>query len=164
MKFSSYVIAIVLIFSAQLNAHCQIPCGVYDDTMRVKMIEEHTLTILKSMNYISMNQNDLEKQNQVTRWILNKEEHAQEIQDIVSEYFLTQRIKLKDNSKESKDLYHAQLAALHSILLDAMKCKQTIDSNMTTSLLENLNKFVNLYFDEHGKKTFRGTQLNKANY
>ncbi len=152
MKFSSYVIAFVLIFSAQLNAHCQIPCGVYDDTMRVKMIEEHTLTILKSMNYISMNQNDLEKQNQVTRWILNKEEHAQEIQDIVSEYFLTQRIKLKDNSKESKDLYHAQLAALHSILLDAMKCKQTIDSNMTTSLLENLNKFVNLYFDEYGKK------------
>ena len=97
MKFSSYVIVIVLIFSAQLNAHCQIPCGVYDDTMRVKMIEEHTLTILKSMNYISMNQNDLEKQNQVTRWILNKEKHAQEIQDIVSKYFLTQRIKLKDN-------------------------------------------------------------------
>ena len=152
MKFSSYVIAIVLIFSAQLNAHCQIPCGVYDDTMRVKMIEEHTLTILKSMNYISMNQIELEKQNQVTRWILNREKHAQEIQDIVSEYFLTQRIKLKDNSKESKDLYHAQLAVLHSILVDAMKCKQTIDSNMTTSLLENLNKFVNLYFDEHGKK------------
>jgi len=152
MKFQKYLLALIFILSTQLYAHCQIPCGVYDDTMRVKMIEEHTLTILKSMNYISMNQNDLEKQNQVTRWILNKEKHAQEIQDIVSEYFLTQRIKLKDNSKESKDLYHAQLAALHSILLDAMKCKQTIDSNMTTSLLENLNKFVNLYFDEHGKK------------
>ena len=60
MKFSSYVITILLIITAQLNAHCQIPCGVYDDTMRVKMIEEHTLTILKSMNYISKNQNDLE--------------------------------------------------------------------------------------------------------
>ena len=152
MKFSIYIASILLLFSAQLNAHCQIPCGVYDDTMRVKMIEEHTLTILKSMNYISTNQNDLEKQNQVTRWILNKEQHAQEIQDIVSKYFLTQRIKLKDDSIESKDLYHAQLSALHNILLDAMKCKQTIDSNMTTSLLENLNTFVNLYFDEHGKK------------
>ena len=152
MKLFSFIFAALLLFSTQIYAHCQIPCGVYDDTMRVKMIEEHTLTILKSMNYISSNQNDLEQQNQVARWIINKEEHAQEIQNIVSEYFLTQRIKLKDNSKESKDLYHAQLAALHSILLDAMKCKQTIDSNMTTSLLENLNKFVNLYFDEHGKK------------
>ena len=152
MKLSSFIFAIILLLTTQLNAHCQIPCGVYDDAMRVKMIEEHTLTILKSMNYISSNQSDLEKQNQVTRWIINKEEHAQEIQNIVSEYFLTQRIKLKGDSKENKDLYHAQLASLHNILLDAMKCKQTLDTNNTTSLLENLNKFVNLYFDEHGKK------------
>ena len=122
------------------------------------MIEEHTLTILKSMNYIASNQNDLEQQNQVTRWIINKEEHAQEIQNIVSEYFLTQRIKLKDDSSESKDLYHAQLTALHNILLDAMKCKQTINTNNTTSLLDNLNNFVNLYFDDHGKKHLK--QLN----
>ena len=110
---------------------------------------------LKSMNYIESNQSDLEQQNQVTRWIMNKEEHAQEIQNIVSEYFLTQRIKLKDDSKESKDLYHAQLTALHNILLDAMKCKQTINTNNTTSLLNNLNNFVNLYFDDHGKKHLR---------
>ena len=152
MKLSSLIFAIILSLTTQLNAHCQIPCGVYDDAMRVKMIEEHTLTILKSMNYISSNQSDLEKQNQVTRWIINKEEHAQEIQNIISEYFLTQRIKLKSDSKENKDLYHAQLASLHNILLDAMKSKQNLDTNNTTSLLENLNKFVNLYFDEHGKK------------
>ena len=119
MKLSSFIFAIILLLTTQLNAHCQIPCGVYDDAMRVKMIEEHTLTILKSMNYISSNQSDLEKQNQVTRWIINKEEHAQEIQNIVSEYFLTQRIKLKSDSKENKDLYHAQLASLHNILQDA---------------------------------------------
>ena len=117
MKFLSFIFTALLLFATQLHAHCQIPCGVYDDTMRVKMIEEHTLTILKSMNYIASNQSDLEQQNQVTRWIMNKEEHAQEIQNIVSEYFLTQRIKLKDDSKESKDLYHAQLTALHNILL-----------------------------------------------
>ena len=84
MKLFSFIFAIILSLTTQLNAHCQIPCGVYDDAMRVKMIEEHTLTILKSMNYISSNQSDLEKQNQVTRWIINKEEHAQEIQNIVS--------------------------------------------------------------------------------
>jgi nickel superoxide dismutase len=116
------------------------------------MIEEHTLTILKSMNYIEANQDDLKDQNQVTRWIMNKEKHAQEIQEIISEYFLTQRIKLKDDSKKNKDLYYAQLESLHNILLDAMKCKQTTDTKNTTSLLENLNKFVDLYFDDHGKK------------
>ena len=72
MKFLSFIFTALLLFATQLHAHCQIPCGVYDDTMRVKMIEEHTLTILKSMNYIVSNQNDLEQQNQVTRWIMNK--------------------------------------------------------------------------------------------
>lgn len=152
MKFLSFFITVMLIFSTQLHAHCQVPCGVYDDAMRIKMIEEHTFTILKSMNYIKSNQDDLQQQNQVTRWIITKDQHAQDIQNIISEYFLTQRIKIRDDSKESKDLYHAQLAVLHSILQDAMKCKQTIDTSMTNSLLENLNKFVNLYFDEHGKK------------
>ena len=152
MKFFNYLLAVFFILSAQLQAHCQIPCGVYDDTMRIKMIEEHTLTILKSMNYIEANQDDLKDQNQVTRWIMNKEKHAQEIQEIISEYFLTQRIKLKDDSKKNKDLYYAQLESLHNIMLDAMKCKQTTDTKNTTSLLENLNKFVNLYFDDHGKE------------
>ena len=91
-KFLSFIFTALLLFATQLYAHCQIPCGVYDDTMRVKMIEEHTLTILKSMNYIASNQNDLEQQNQVTRWIINKEEHAQEIQKIVKE----ERKKLSD--------------------------------------------------------------------
>tara|TARA_Y100000768_G_C23791734_1_gene592912 strand:+ start:345 stop:821 length:477 start_codon:yes stop_codon:yes gene_type:complete len=152
MKFLSFLTTAILIFSTQLYAHCQVPCGVYDDAMRIKMIEEHTFTILKSMNYIKSNQDDLQQQNQVTRWIITKDQHAQDIQNIISEYFLTQRIKLKDDSKDSKDLYHAQLAVLHSILQDAMKCKQTIDTSMTNSLLEKLNEFVNLYFDEHGKK------------
>ena len=152
MKFLNFFITIILISSTQLYAHCQVPCGVYDDAMRIKMIEEHTFTILKSMNYIKSNQDDLQQQNQVTRWIITKDQHAQDIQNIISEYFLTQRIKKRDDSKESKDLYHAQLAVLHSILQDAMKCKQTIDTSKTDSLLLNLNKFVNLYFDEHGKK------------
>ena len=65
MKFQNYLLALIFILSTQLYAHCQIPCGVYDDTMRIKMIEEHTLTILKSMNYIEANQNDLKNQNQV---------------------------------------------------------------------------------------------------
>ena len=152
MKFLNFIFIVLLLFSTQLYAHCQIPCGVYDDTMRVKMIEEHTLTILKSMNYIASNQNDLEQQNQVTRWIINKEEHAQEIQNIVSEYFLTQRIKLKDDSKESKELYHAQLAALHSILLDAMKCKQTVEQDNVNNGLNLITSFSEVYFDSHGLK------------
>lgn len=30
------------------SAHCEIPCGIYDDQMRVNMIGEHITTIEKS--------------------------------------------------------------------------------------------------------------------
>jgi nickel superoxide dismutase len=32
--------------------------------------------------------------NQLVRWIMNKETHADEIQRIVTQYFMTQRIKV----------------------------------------------------------------------
>ena len=139
MNFLSFIFTALLLFATQLHAHCQIPCGVYDDTMRVKMIEEHTLTILKSMNYIASNQNDLEQQNQVTRWIMNKEEHAQEIQNIVSEYFLTQRIK-----SSSKD-YEKLLKGAHSVMVAAMKCKQSTEASAAKDLKSSILAFQKIY-------------------
>ena len=141
-------IAIYFLFLfSTVMAHCQLPCGIYDDAMRIRMIEEHVLTITKTMNFIKDNQGDENQSFQIVRWTMSKEEHAQEIQNIISEYFLTQRIKIND--KDS--LYLQKLQLLHVILLDAMKCKQTIDTSHANNLLANLNTFVNLYFDEHGK-------------
>ena len=33
-------------------AHCEIPCGIYGDQMRVEMLREHATTIEKSMSQI----------------------------------------------------------------------------------------------------------------
>ena len=62
---------------AKVAAHCEIPCGIYDDEMRVTMIAEHISTIEKAMKQLT----ELEDQkhtnyNQLTRWIMNKEHHA----------------------------------------------------------------------------------------
>ena len=48
-----FVGALLLAFTAVVvQAHCEIPCGIYDDAMRVKMIREDLDTIEKSMNEI----------------------------------------------------------------------------------------------------------------
>jgi len=39
-------------FTVKASAHCEIPCGIYDDEMRINMINEHIATIEKSMNQI----------------------------------------------------------------------------------------------------------------
>ena len=77
---------LLLASAMPLAAHCQIPCGIYDDELRVKLIEEHIGTVEKSMNQIiALAKETPVNSNQLVRWVVNKEEHASEIQDIVDE-------------------------------------------------------------------------------
>ncbi len=125
-------------------AHCEIPCGIYDDQARINLILEHITTIEKSMNQIKK----IEKEktpnfNQLVRWIMNKEDHATEIQAIVSQYFLTQRIK-----PDTKD-YAQKLSLLQQMLVYSMKCKQTTDLQNATRLRDLVKQFHQLYFAGH---------------
>ena len=88
--------------------------------------------------------NDPQSINQLNRWIMTKEEHANNIQKVVSDYFLTQRVKSKNKN------YDKHLKFLHEILVSAMKCKQTVDSKNVDNALKSLDSFVNVYFDDHG--------------
>ncbi len=134
-----------------VQAHCEIPCGIYDDQLRINLLYEHITTIEKSMNEI----NELSKAkeinyNQLVRWVNNKEEHANKIQEIVSQYFLHQRVKIKDASdEEAYKTYIAQLTSLHEVLVYAMKAKQTTDVTFITKMQESLHNFEHAYFGDH---------------
>ena len=122
-------------------AHCEIPCGIYNDEMRISLIREHIETIEKSMKMIQELTKEGEKNyNQLVRWVSNKESHATQIQHIVSQYFMTQRIK-PDQAK-----YTEKLTLLHQMLLAAMKCKQTTEVSHVNDLRTLLKKFEILYF------------------
>lgn len=132
-------------------AHCEIPCGIYEDSLRISLINEHITTIEKSMNMI----NELSKQtnpnyNQLVRWITNKEEHANKIQEIVSQYFLHQRVIITDSSdKEKYNKYIKQLTSLHAIAVFSMKAKQSTDLTVIENLKKSVGEFVLIYFGEH---------------
>lgn len=134
-------LAVSLFTFRGLAAHCEIPCGIYDDEMRANMIAEHATTIEKAMGQISeLSDQSPVNYNQLVRWVTNKEHHATEIQQIVSQYFLTQRIK------PDADQYAKKLEVLHKMLLAAMKCKQTIDLSNVAELRSLLKEFEVLYF------------------
>ena len=135
------VIITFLIFVSNAGAHCQIPCGIYDDQLRANLIAEHATTIEKSMQQIiDLGKASPVNYNQIVRWVSNKELHATKIQGIVSEYFLTQRIKL------GQEKYNEKLAVLHKMLVAAMKCKQTTDVSNVKDLRTYLKEFEVLYF------------------
>ncbi len=134
------------------QAHCEIPCGIYGDSLRMQMIQEHITTIEKSMKQIDLlSREDDKDYNQIVRWIVNKEEHATKIQDIVSQYFLHQRIKVPGDGADKKamKLYHTRLSLLHELLVYAMKAKQTTDLQYIRKMRDTLVEFGQSYFLEH---------------
>ena len=145
------ICAVTLPFGANVHAHCQIPCGIYTDGMRFDVIEEHIKTIEKSMKLIrELSAADPVNYNQLVRWVGNKEEHAQEIQDIVDHYFLTQRVKPVAEGDEKYEFYVTSLRLLHGMLVSAMKTKQTTDQMHVDNLRKLAAEYKALYFKEHG--------------
>ena len=143
------VIAIVVLFVgivqfSDLNAHCQVPCGIYDDHARVEAMMEDVATIEKSMRQITTlsGKTDALSKNQMTRWIVTKEKHAQSIIDTISNYFLTQRVK-----PASKD-YVDRLVKHHRVILLAMKVKQTVDLKQVAKLKAAV-KALTAYYPAH---------------
>ena len=140
---TSLALGFFLLFIATSNvaAHCEIPCGIYDDELRANLIYEHSVTIEKSMKKIA----ELSKQNpvdynQLVRWVSNKEEHATMIQHTISQYFMTQRIR------PAAEKYIDKLSVLHKMLQAAMKCKQSIELSNVQTLRSLLKEFEILYF------------------
>ncbi len=123
------------------KAHCEVPCGIYSDKTVFADLHTHLATIEKAMNQInSLSKEPSKNANQLTRWINNKESHATKIQEIVSQYFLTQRIKV-DEAKTNKNAYLLKLTQLHQITVLAMKCKQTTDVEHAQKLHNVIDQF-----------------------
>lgn len=135
-------------------SHCEIPCGIYNDEMRFTMIEEHITTIEKAMKEIAhLSEHQPLNFNQVVRWVTNKEKHAEEIQYIISQYFLTQRVKpVEKRDEKAHKIYLENISLCHEILIYAMKTKQTIDLTNVEKLKSAVKVFQNSYFEAKTKK------------
>ena len=154
MKKSFLFLSLFLVsfvFSKSMLAHCEVPCGIYNDELRVELINEHIQTIEKAMNQITELQGaETINYNQLVRWINTKEHHAKLTQEIAEQYFLTQRVKFADPADEDNyEKYVTQLATLHQLIVYAMKAKQTTDHENVEKMKKALTAFENAYFGEH---------------
>jgi nickel superoxide dismutase len=125
------IVATFLVFltASKALSHCQIPCGIYDDSARFSLMAEHITTIEKAMNAIvDLSREEKSDYNQMVRWVQNKDDHADEFSEIVTYYFMAQRIKPpKEGSEEARTKYLEQISSLHQMLLYSMKAKQTTE-------------------------------------
>ena len=152
INYKTLAVLVVLLvgsFTFDASAHCEIPCGIYGDEMRFDMIEENCQTVEKSMaKIIQLKMMDV-KSDQLVRWVNNKEIHSNNIQNIITQYFMFQRVKpVKSDDDEDMEAYRNKLVLLHKILVQAMKCKQTTKISHVKKIRELLYSFKMVYFNE----------------
>ncbi len=144
------VVTLVLVagVSSVVYSHCQVPCGIYGDEARFDTMAEHITTIEKSMKQITeLSKQEPANMNQVVRWVENKEVHADKLSEIVTYYFMAQRVKPADKSDAGAyQKYVEKLTSLHQILVFSMKAKQTTDLSNVEKLKTLLQEFRSAYF------------------
>ncbi len=152
-KFLLWAALLVVFGVNQAQAHCEIPCGVYDDGARFTSLMEHVTTIEKSMKKIKeLSAAAKPDYHTISRWTANKEKHANEIQHIASQYFLTQRVKApgEGSTEAAKEDYAKHTLFLHQILVAAMKTKQSLDLVHVKMLRDLTESYKAHYFKKHG--------------
>ena len=144
LSLTFVVVGSFLALPNAVHAHCQIPCGIYDDYARVQSMLEDAATVEKAAQLIAAlaGKSDAQSQNQLVRWVMNKEDHAEKIIATISNYFLTQRIK-----PGQKD-YAERLIKHHAVIIAAMKTKQNADEKFATTLKQRIEALSG-YYPEH---------------
>ena len=125
--------------------HCQVPCGIFADQHRFEQMLEDQSTIEKAGKLIAelSGKTDALSRNQLSRWVATKEAHANNIQKVIAEYFMAQRIKASAKN------YEKQLVSAHAVIVAAMKCKQNVDGDSAANLK---NAILALHKAYEGKK------------
>lgn len=123
------------------SAHCQVPCGIYGDQARFDAMVEDTNTIVKAITKIGelAGTHDANGHNQLARWVSTKESHASNIQKVIADYFMAQRIKASDPE------YGPKLMASHAVMVAAMKAKQAADPATADALKTAILAFYKAY-------------------
>jgi nickel superoxide dismutase len=105
---------------------------------------EDVATVAKATKLINelAGKTDAQSQNQIVRWVMNKEKHAQSVISTISDYFLTQRVK------PDQDDYPDRLVKHHTVILAAMKAKQHADAQHVDDLKASIEA-LNGYYPKH---------------
>ncbi len=133
------------------QAHCDIPCGIYDPIIA----QIAALTVVRMIDLMS----DLESkkadtaalayQNSMARYIEVKEEHAEKVKHEV-------RVIFGDYIKAQHVEKYPELPALaHKIFQFGSKVRQTSDRDAAVQLVEELNKFAQIFWETKGVATKR---------
>jgi len=134
---------ITLLGQAPLNAHCQMPCGIYNDQMVYDQVNQFYKTVYKGVMAMKNNKLEtVEDKNQFVRWVMTKERLCNETAEIITKFFLQQ--KLKPDDEDTKPL----ILSAHKLLFLLVAIKQTVDVDIVNDFGKEWDHFKYLFHPE----------------
>jgi len=134
----------------EARAHCDVPCGIYDP----HQAQIGALTVIRMIDLMndlkaSGNPETLEYQNSIARYVLVKEEHAEQVKREV-------RVIYGDYIKQEQlDKFPELPGLVHKIMQLGSKCRQTTSRDAAMDLLNHVNRFAEIYWETKGIPTKR---------
>ena len=134
----------------EAQAHCDIPCKIYDPVV----IQIAALTVVRILDIIEEKKLDTSKIDDVSelaRLTLEKENQAKIVKDetriIWGDYFKLPQIEVFPNVHD----------LVHSIMMQGSKCKQSLDRENATKLVDLVNDFSEIFWKTKDVPTVRVT-------
>lgn len=130
----------------EVQAHCDIPCGIYDPAPALIAC----LTVIRMTDLIIAHkemENHVHLQNEISRYIAEKERSAEIVKHEI-------RIIWGDFFKDTQFEKHPELHELtHKIMLLASKSRQDINKEAALELLDKTNRFAEIFWETKGIST-----------
>jgi nickel superoxide dismutase len=124
-----------------VNAHCDIPCGIYDPIIA----QIAALTVVRMIDLMTdLDNKDGDKNkdyiNSMSRYVAIKEEHAEkakaEIRVIWGDFLKAQHLEKYPNAH----------TLVHQIMQLGSKARQTTDREAALQLVEAINQFAEIFW------------------
>ena len=130
----------------EVQAHCDIPCGIYDPGHALVAC----LTVIRMTDLIIDHKDvklSVDWYNEVSRYIEVKEKHAEIVKQEV-------RIIWGDFFKAPQFERYPELHNLtHNIMLLGSKTRQEVNKEAALQLLEKVNRFAEIFWEVKGIET-----------
>ena len=128
-------------------AHCDIPCKIYDPA--VSLIAALSVVRLTDILLEIGDLNSLDNQSKLARVVAQKEDEAQKVKDEVNiiwgDYFKEPQLEAFPETHE----------IVHGIMRLGSKCKQEVSREAAEELLQELNRFVDIFWKTKDIETQR---------
>ena len=128
---------------AEVHAHCDIPCGIYDP-IAAKIAAQTVQKMVLRIEAMDPDSMDAASGNSFTRYIAVKEEHAQIVKDEIgmlwSDYFKPEHIE------KYPDLHET----VWNTLKLAGRCKQNVDMDASKQLVDAVDAVSTIFWATKG--------------